>query len=78
MYGFEASWTSAFTAIIGGVIIAAIWEQWSLQNKRGKIPGPRFVLPFLGSMLEIVQNPFEYYERQRNYGSISWSAALGK
>ena len=66
-------------AVSAGVVaLYAAWEQYDLQRKKGKIPGPKFVLPFFGSMIEIIRNPFEYYERQREYGAISWGAALGK
>jgi hypothetical protein len=64
--------------VAGAIGAAAIYEQIWLKRSTKGMPGPSYSLPFLGSMLEIIKNPHEYYERQRMYGDLSWSHAFGQ
>ncbi|KAK4526335.1 hypothetical protein GAYE_SCF23G4249 [Galdieria yellowstonensis] len=34
-------------------------------KRSSKLPGPSFTLPFLGSIIEMVKNPYEFWEKQR-------------
>jgi len=74
----KPSWKNVMLGVAGAVGVAALWEQISFQRRRRGIPGPRFTVPFFGAIGEIIRNPFEYYEKQRSYGDLSWSSALGQ
>ncbi|URE25855.1 Cytochrome P450 [Musa troglodytarum] len=41
-----------------------LWEQLSYLRKKGSLPGPHFVVPFLGSALPMIINPTQFWERQ--------------
>ncbi|CAL9176722.1 unnamed protein product [Musa hybrid cultivar] len=41
-----------------------LWEQLSYLRKKGSLPGPHFVVPFLGSALPMIMNPTRFWERQ--------------
>jgi hypothetical protein len=64
--------------VAGAIGAAALYEQVWLKRRSRGMPGPSYSIPFLGSMIEIIMNPFEYYEKQRLYGDLSWSHALGQ
>ncbi|GJD10177.1 Cytochrome P450 [Galdieria sulphuraria] len=34
-------------------------------KRSSKLPGPSFTLPFLGSIIEMVKNPYQFWEKQR-------------
>jgi cytochrome P450 family 710 subfamily A protein len=74
----KPSWKGVLITFAGALGAAALWEQVSFQRRRRGIPGPRFTIPFFGAIGEIIKNPFEYYEKQRSYGDLSWSSALGQ
>ncbi|KAG6518657.1 cytochrome P450 710A11-like [Zingiber officinale] len=41
-----------------------LWEQLSYLRKKGPLPGPHFVIPFLGSALPMILNPTAFWARQ--------------
>ncbi|KAG6501638.1 cytochrome P450 710A11-like [Zingiber officinale] len=41
-----------------------LWEQLSYLRKKGPLPGPLFVVPFLGSALPMILNPTGFWSQQ--------------
>lgn len=43
-------------------------------------PGPTYTVPFLGSIVEMVQDPHAFWERQRAYSfpGLSWNSIVTK
>ncbi|GIL60159.1 hypothetical protein Vafri_14781 [Volvox africanus] len=62
-----------------------LWEQarfrWFRRTKKtGKpLPGPARVTPFLGGIVEMVKDPYAFWERQRLYSfpGMSWNSICG-
>lgn len=42
--------------------------------------GPSYTVPFLGSIVEMVQDPHAFWERQRDYSTpgLSWNSIVTK
>lgn len=71
-------WREGLGLVIFGYII---FEQLSFFSKRKHLPGPSFVLPFVGSVIAMVVNPTGFWVDQAKDASkvgVSWNALLGK
>lgn len=60
-----------------------VLEQLRFALKRSWLPGPSYVYPLLGGLLEMVWDPFTFWDRQRQYAvkaskGMSWNSMLGK
>ena len=56
----------------------ALLEQHSYWRKRAGLPGPKAVPPFIGTIVDMVKRPFDFYQEQRQYGPLSWNAIMGR
>ncbi|EGG14007.1 cytochrome P450 family protein [Cavenderia fasciculata] len=56
----------------------AIHQQYILYQKKGSLPGPSFVPPFVGMLFQLILTPFDFYQNQEKYGLISWTSILNK
>lgn len=63
----------------------AIYEQlkfkFSSRQKNGKsLPGPSSVTPFLGGLVQMVKDPYGFWEKQRQYSEkgFSWNSLFGQ
>ena len=63
----------------------ALWEQlrfrYNTKKTQGKrVPGPSYVTPFLGGLVEMVIDPFTFWDKQRNYADpgYSYNSLFGK
>lgn len=54
------------------------WDRIDLWTKARKLPGPSFSIPFIGQTVQMVMQPFKFYERQEKLGPLSWNSAGGK
>lgn len=54
------------------------WDRIDLWRKARKLPGPTFSIPFVGQTVQMVMQPFKFYERQEKLGPMSWNSAGGK
>ncbi|MEW5312037.1 MAG: hypothetical protein WDW38_003700 [Sanguina aurantia] len=78
--------TSSTVCAIGGATLLGMvaWEQVKFRIKRqgkGKVlPGPRSAVPFLGGIVEMVRDPYGFWERQRLYATtgLSWNSIIGR
>lgn len=52
-------------------------EYYNLYQYKGNLNGPSFVWPIFGSVFEMILHPFEFYEKQKTYGPISWNSIVG-
>lgn len=65
------AWASAALAwlgyLAGALALLALAEQlqYSYRRWRYGLDGPLFVTPFVGSIVEMVSSPYEYWERMR-------------
>lgn len=62
--------------VIGFLLIGK--RYLDVREERKDLPGPRFVWPLVGSAFEMILHPFEFYEKQKQYGPISWNLILGQ
>mmetsp|Transcript_22957 Transcript_22957/g.50366 ORF Transcript_22957/g.50366 Transcript_22957/m.50366 type:complete len:531 (+) Transcript_22957:194-1786(+) len=71
------TWGSA--AMVG----YAVWEQIKFRmyraGKKEQLPGPGFVTPILGGIVEMVKDPYGFWEKQRKYSfpGMSWHSLVG-
>jgi len=65
-------------AAVGSVLAAYIvYDQLDTRRKGGKLPGPRFYVPFIGGLVEMVRDPESFWRRQDGYGPVSWNYLAG-
>ncbi|EGC37157.1 cytochrome P450 family protein [Dictyostelium purpureum] len=67
--------------LIGVVVVLAtiaLQQQYTINQKKGSIPGPSFVPPFFGMLFQLIFTPFSFYEKQEKYGAVSWTSILNK
>lgn len=71
--------------VAGYVILALlsilVYERITLVRNKGKLPGPSFTIPFLGSLLEFVRKPYQFWAKQELWGKkagASWNYICGK
>jgi len=52
---------------------------FATKHKYG-IPGPTLVIPLLGGIIDMVRDPYTFWEQQRQYAihGVSWNSILGK
>jgi hypothetical protein len=46
------------------------------QWKRKNLPGPAFVVPLIGSIVQMVLGPYEFWHKHFNIPGLSWNALL--
>ncbi|GJQ13956.1 hypothetical protein GpartN1_g5747.t1 [Galdieria partita] len=61
-----------FITILCYVILEQLHYFW--WKSSSKLPGPSFTLPFLGSIIEMVKNPYQFWEKQRMFDPQGVSA----
>ncbi len=66
------------TAATAALVSFAVLEYTTLRRKSKQLPGPSFTPPFLGTIVEMVKRPFQYYEAQQKFGPMSWNCLLGQ
>lgn len=59
--------------IIGYIVIEQFWVWRAAQG----LPGPRFVLPFVGSVFQMVYDPVGFWDKQDKLGPLSWNSLVG-
>lgn len=76
---------SMLKKVAGYVILALIslmiYEQICLTRMKGRLPGPRFSIPFIGSLLEVTRQPYRFWLKQESWGEkagVSWNYICGK
>mmetsp|Transcript_21827 Transcript_21827/g.88892 ORF Transcript_21827/g.88892 Transcript_21827/m.88892 type:complete len:186 (-) Transcript_21827:1541-2098(-) len=69
------------TILAAFVVWCAVLEQVRFyRHGSSQFPGPIAVIPFVNSLLEMVNDPEEFWKRQHAYDEegISWNALLGR
>ncbi|GFR45001.1 hypothetical protein Agub_g6311 [Astrephomene gubernaculifera] len=77
--------SSALIAAGGALALGyTLWEQakfrWYRAFKKGGVmPGPSVVTPILGGIVEMVKDPYGFWEKQRQYSfpGMSWNSICG-
>lgn len=59
--------------IVGYIFIEQFWIWRVAQN----LPGPKFVIPFFGSVFQMVYDPFGFWDNQDKLGPLSWNSLVG-
>lgn len=54
-----------------------IMEQLRILKYIQGLPGPRFVWPFLGSVMKMVFDPYTFWDEQDKMGPLSWNSIVG-
>jgi hypothetical protein len=52
-------------ALFAYAIVSLMW--W----KTVPLPGPKWVVPYFGSVVQMVRNPTDFWFRQGDYGTVS-------
>lgn len=63
--GLRPPYGKAAAYVVLAAIIYAVIEQVRLLRKRQRLPGPRFAVPFVGCLIEMVVNTANFWDRQR-------------
>eukprot|EP01135_Chromosphaera_perkinsii_P007764 Nk52_evm1s977 gene=Nk52_evmTU1s977 len=69
--------TEILLGLITILLFVAAYERYQLEKKRGCLPGPKFVPPFVGQVWDMIQSPWSFYENQEHYGKLSWTSVAG-
>ncbi|XP_072552137.1 cytochrome P450 2J4-like isoform X1 [Salminus brasiliensis] len=70
-------WTAVGLALLGGLLSLVLLEFFRLNSSRSRSPpGPK-PLPFVGNLMQIIQNPMAFVRSLKNYGEMS-SLYLGR
>ncbi|XP_008783936.2 cytochrome P450 710A11-like [Phoenix dactylifera] len=56
------------------VILLVLLEQLSYLRKKGPLPGPHLIVPFIGSAVPMIRHPTRFWERQ---AALAKSSGLG-
>ncbi|CAM4902135.1 unnamed protein product [Rotaria socialis] len=74
------SWTMSvwLSIIVFGLTVAYIHEQFVYMSKRGSLPGPILTVPFIGSIIQMIQAPYDFWHGQMEYGKLSWNSIIGR
>jgi cytochrome P450 family 710 subfamily A protein len=74
-----------FRTIFGGllltIILAALVEQLNFRRKVSSlhgIPGPSWVVPFIGGIVSMVRGPTAFWHGQFAMGEYSWNSIVGQ
>ena len=77
--------TVSFLSFIGCVALGLVtlggFEQIYLWKKKANYPGPRVSVPFIGSTLQLLYHPYEFWKKQEAFAKmagISWNYFFGK
>lgn len=77
----QSPYGKAAAYVVLAALVYAVIEQVRLLRKRQHLPGPRFAVPFVGCLIEMVANTANFWERQRVWaaseGGLSWNSLLG-
>ena len=74
------SWTISIwlLIILCGLVVAYAYEQIIYMSKRGSLPGPLLTVPFIGSIVQMITAPYEFWHGQMDYGKLSWNSIIGR
>ncbi|KAK9823344.1 hypothetical protein WJX72_002058 [[Myrmecia] bisecta] len=84
----EPGWLTTAKLVICAVSVVlayVLWEQMRFTICRfrsgGKlVPGPRFAVPFIGCVAQMVMDPYKFWEDQRKFSfpGFSWNSMIGR
>ncbi|XP_051136071.1 cytochrome P450 710A11-like [Andrographis paniculata] len=63
----EVSWITAVPYLVSAFALLLLFEQILYLKKKGFLPGPTFVLPFIGNAISLVSNPTAFWDQQSSY-----------
>ena len=70
------------TAVLGWIMLEQLRFAMKRRTSSGKgsIPGPSYPIPFLGGLIEMVKDPYAFWERQRVYSErgVSYNSLFGQ
>jgi cytochrome P450 family 710 subfamily A protein len=70
------------TAVLGWIVLEQLRFAMKRRTSSGKgsIPGPSYPVPFLGGLIEMVKDPYAFWERQRVYSErgVSYNSLFGQ
>jgi len=73
VFSFYSLLSVVLGLIIGYIVIEQFWVWRAAQG----LPGPNFVVPFFGSVLQMVYDPFGFWDKQDKLGPLSWNSLAG-
>lgn len=82
--GFKMPSATLIAAAGSSALIGyALWEQVKFRmyraGKKELVAGPEYVIPFVGGIVEMVKDPYGFWEKQRKYSfpGMSWHSIVG-
>lgn len=70
-----ANWLYVLTSALAVFFLV---DHLNTLRKRKGLPGPAFAWPVIGAIVEMVLDPTNFWNRQEDYGPLSWNAIAGK
>lgn len=66
--------STASPFLLGAIALVILLQQLSYLRKKGPLPGPTLIVPFLGSAISMISNPTRFWDRQ---AAMAKSSGLG-
>src|SRR4051812_39139152 len=70
------SYGIAITIVV--LTMAVLYEQLRFRQKASSLPGPSWVVPFIGGIAAMVTQPFDFWHNQMKLGPLSWNSIVGQ
>eukprot|EP00760_Papus_ankaliazontas_P038493 PhM_4_TR9144/c0_g1_i1/m.90240/K09832/CYP710A; sterol 22-desaturase len=74
-------YTARVLLYLAASILASVIGTTLYFNRKHKnsIPGPKFVMPLVGGLIDMIRNPYAFWEQQRLYNpnGLSWNSIIG-
>jgi len=64
--------------LTSAVVVYCLADFMSMLRKRKHLPGPSYAWPVFGAIFEMVWDPTSFWNRQEDYGPLSWNSIFGK
>eukprot|EP00048_Salpingoeca_helianthica_P016002 m.229869 g.229869 ORF g.229869 m.229869 type:complete len:502 (-) comp17863_c0_seq1:121-1626(-) len=72
--------THVLVGSAAAILLYGAYEQYRFRRWSKTLDGPSVAVPFIGSIVEMVKNPYEFWEKQRlfNPDGLSWNSIVGQ
>lgn len=77
----DVAWTAPSNwlyVLTSAVVVFFLVDHLNTLRKRKSLPGPAFAWPIIGAIVEMVLDPTNFWNRQEDYGPLSWNSIAGK
>ena len=68
----------ALVVLLFTLVVLATLEQRRLRRLGKGIPGPKWLVPFIGNLLPLMRDPYGFVNGCFAHGKVSWNSYLGR